>query len=187
MVRKPQRWSRQEISVEDLAAAGRMCAWHGCLNTCEGDLPPDWINLLTWWWPQPSLRGVAEIVMSEFCTRDAVLCGEHARQLERLLKPTPPIHGSTNRLAKPDKGRTIEYGRTSRSQLTRCRPQCLASGRSASPARSGGVPETAGARRRGSYGLEAMLSDQRQLADREPPAIMLLREQVAVLVEGVFP
>jgi hypothetical protein len=32
-----------------------------------------------------------------------------------------------------------------------------------------------------------MLSDQRQLADREPPAIMLLREQVAVLVEGVFP
>jgi hypothetical protein len=56
----------------------------------DGVLPPDWVNLLTWWWPQPTMRTVEGIVMSNFCTRDAVLCGDHARELECLLKPIGP-------------------------------------------------------------------------------------------------
>jgi hypothetical protein len=88
-----QRWTREVISPErakEILESDRMCAWSGCMNSCKGDLPPDWVNLLTWWSPQPTMRDVHEIVFSGFCTRDAVLCGEHARELEALLVPLGP-------------------------------------------------------------------------------------------------
>jgi hypothetical protein len=36
------------------------------------------------------MRTVEKIIMSNFSTRDAVLCGDHARELESLLKPIGP-------------------------------------------------------------------------------------------------
>ena len=94
MARKSQRWAyrgTQMLSGQErdavLKSTARMCAWAGCLNTCEGDLPRDWRWLLNWWSPQPDIK---VIFTSGVCTRDAVLCGEHARQLESLLKPLGP-------------------------------------------------------------------------------------------------
>ena len=78
----------------DKAAAvglsGRICAWAGCEATVEhGDhLPPEWSNLLLWWSPAPDGRKrVREIATSPFCRRDWVLCGEHTKALDMLLKP----------------------------------------------------------------------------------------------------
>jgi hypothetical protein len=92
---KAQVWIRKQVRVtpemaEEILSRGRNCAWGGCTNSCQGDLPPDWINILTWWWPQPTMRTVEEIVMGPTCSRDAVLCGQHARELESLLEPLGP-------------------------------------------------------------------------------------------------
>jgi hypothetical protein len=84
--------------MAEIARQGRICAWDECMNVCHGDLPPDWVNWLTWWWPQPDLTKMTDIVMSSFCTRDAVLCGDHARALQSLLKPI----GLDPRLDKPE-------------------------------------------------------------------------------------
>jgi hypothetical protein len=71
-----------------LQRMGSICAWDGCLNTCRGDLPPDWVNALVYWAPTPqSHTTLAQIAFSPFCTRDMTLCAEHAQALEALLKP----------------------------------------------------------------------------------------------------
>jgi hypothetical protein len=91
--RKPVTWRREVVEMTPAMAKahmayGRICAWDVCENYCDGDLPPDWANLLTWWSPQPVMK-VEDIVLGPFCTRDAVLCGQHARELESLLKTLP--------------------------------------------------------------------------------------------------
>lgn len=66
---------------------GSECAWQGCTNRFEGEMPDLWLNLLTWWspWPKPDAT-IAEVASSPYCKRDAVLCPQHAAELERLLK-----------------------------------------------------------------------------------------------------
>jgi hypothetical protein len=90
-LRKPKSpWVVEMVPLEIAAKiAGRCCAWAGCSNVCEGDLSLDWVNVLTWWWPQPTLT-IEETVFGPTCTRDAVLCGQHARELESLLTPIRP-------------------------------------------------------------------------------------------------
>jgi hypothetical protein len=80
------------VKVGDLPA--RICAWRGCTNSCKGETPAGWVNLSTWWsWPEPDAT-IAEAASSPFCKRDAVLCPQHAAELERLLKN---IGGDLNR------------------------------------------------------------------------------------------
>jgi hypothetical protein len=94
--RKPQVFTREtvrmtpELAKESLVARGRVCIWGDCTNVCKGDLPPDWVNLLVYWSPQarPDLT-LGQIATSPFCTRDAVLCGQHARELEARELDTP--------------------------------------------------------------------------------------------------
>jgi hypothetical protein len=91
--RPPQlRWKKVTVTPEEAKEllSRPACAWTGCSNACQGDLPPDWVYIVTWWWPQPTLRTIKEIVTGPTCTRDAVLCGQHARELESLLKPIRP-------------------------------------------------------------------------------------------------
>jgi hypothetical protein len=88
--RKLQMFRRESALVtpemaREWQARGRACAWQGCTNACKGDLPGDWVNVLVWWSPRPEDRNILEIASTPFCTRDAVLCPEHARQLEGLL------------------------------------------------------------------------------------------------------
>ena len=33
------RMQKVEMTPKQFAALGRMCAWEGCLETCDGDLP----------------------------------------------------------------------------------------------------------------------------------------------------
>jgi hypothetical protein len=66
-----------------LLARGGTCAWDGCTATYTGDQPRGWINLLTYWSPKPAHNLKA---MLRHCQRDAVLCPEHSRALEGLLK-----------------------------------------------------------------------------------------------------
>jgi hypothetical protein len=92
--RKPQVFTRETVRVtpkmaREVLNAPWVRAWEGCTNTKKGyDLPPEWVNLIVYWSPKPRPDlTLGEIVMSPFCTRDAVLCGKHARELEALLKP----------------------------------------------------------------------------------------------------
>lgn len=47
---------------------------------------------MTHWSPSLDAKGtLAEIASSPFCYRDTALCGEHARELEGLLKDLGPL------------------------------------------------------------------------------------------------
>ena len=68
--------------------SGRRCAWRGCEETCGDDLPAEWTHLLTWWSrvTDPH-KTILDVASSAFCTRDAVLCGKHTKELEALFDP----------------------------------------------------------------------------------------------------
>ena len=38
-----------------LTFPGGVCIWVGCSNSFEGELPPDWLWLITYWSPEPTL------------------------------------------------------------------------------------------------------------------------------------
>jgi len=69
----------REIPLSELK--GCMCAWEGCKEAFEGDgLPPGWRVLVI-------ARGLlfdAQNLLN--ADRDAVLCPEHFRQIDSLLK-----------------------------------------------------------------------------------------------------
>jgi len=73
------------IPIEDLDAMPRGCAWQGCTAHYQGDMPTGWVSLTTYWSPQPILDW-KEMMRSAHVYRDAVLCPDHNRQLENLLK-----------------------------------------------------------------------------------------------------
>lgn len=66
---------------------GSECAWQGCTNRFEGEMPDLWLYLLTWWspWAEPCVT-IVDVASSAHCKRDTVLCPQHAAELERLLK-----------------------------------------------------------------------------------------------------
>ena len=76
---------RRTIASDDMV--GSMCAWDGCETVFDGLMPPDWRWMLVYWHPNPAPNdSLGNIAMSEFCDRDAALCGEHAKELDSLLK-----------------------------------------------------------------------------------------------------
>lgn len=95
--RKPVVAKRETITgkenvkkaAHDFANLGSICAWYGCTKTFDGDMPPNWSWLITYWGaPETNVRStLGEISMSPFCTRDAALCPKHAGELENNLKP----------------------------------------------------------------------------------------------------
>jgi hypothetical protein len=58
---------------------GSECAWQGCTNRFQGEMPDLWLYLLTWWspWPEPDTT-ISDGASSPYCKRDAVLCPQHA-------------------------------------------------------------------------------------------------------------
>ena len=79
----------EEMSSQDVAAMGSMCAWAECVRHIPSTemQPPDWHNLIVYWSPFPDVKKtLAEIVTGPACYRDAVLCPEHAKALDGLLK-----------------------------------------------------------------------------------------------------
>ncbi len=64
-----------------------MCAWADCEATFEGYMPKGWRWLMVYWWARPPAnQKLWKIAMSSDCDRDAVLCPDHALQLESQLK-----------------------------------------------------------------------------------------------------
>ena len=78
----------EEMSSQDVAAMGSVCAWAECVRHIPSTemQPPDWHNLIVYWSPFPDVKKtLAEIVTGPACYRDAVLCPEHAKALDGLL------------------------------------------------------------------------------------------------------
>ena len=106
----PKRFERRtvtpEMAREKIAKWPRHCAWKGCAAAADGELPPDWLNLITYWspWAQPHLTMV-EATKAPYCMRDAVLCGEHARELEICSRRFALTPGSTIRRVAPNLSR----------------------------------------------------------------------------------
>ena len=70
----------------ELIAAGSLCAWRECGAHFKGEMPAGWNYLLVYWHPEPQpFTTLAEVATSNFCSRDAVLCVEHSRELESNL------------------------------------------------------------------------------------------------------
>lgn len=73
------------VSLDDVERAGYICAWRDCQATCEGgNLPKAWRCLLLFWAPRPVMDMTK--IPQETWDRDGVLCPEHARALDGLLK-----------------------------------------------------------------------------------------------------
>ncbi len=79
------RQEKKLIKLEDMP--GSICAWAGCDATFKGPMPEDWRWLLVYWRSRPAITTkLVKIANSRHCDRDAVLCPEHARELESQLK-----------------------------------------------------------------------------------------------------
>jgi hypothetical protein len=87
-----------KLSRDELESLGCMCAWNGCQATCpSGPLPDGWRWLLMYWAPRPPLRMTD--IPAETWDRDAVLCPQHAKALDGMLKElarwtSKPVAGS---------------------------------------------------------------------------------------------
>ena len=80
---------RRYLSPDDVKKMVMECAWNGCERTKSmGEpTPPDWRNLILYWSPHPQPKAtLLEVCTGPFCDRDAALCGEHAKELDGLLK-----------------------------------------------------------------------------------------------------
>jgi hypothetical protein len=66
-----------------------MCCWLGCEATYQGDQPA-WRHLLIFWSPRP-IRAFADIPDATW-DRDGVLCPQHAREPETVLKLAEAEH-----------------------------------------------------------------------------------------------
>ena len=77
---------RTRKTVAELKAMPSRCAWHECGADFKGEMPAGWNYLLVYWHPEPQVEAtLAEVSRSNFCSRDAVLCPEHSRELESNL------------------------------------------------------------------------------------------------------
>ncbi len=80
---------QRTISEDDFEKMRIACIWEGCDRSISHTemRPPDWHNLIVYWSPFPDVKKtLAEIVTGSACYRDAVLCPEHAKALDGLLK-----------------------------------------------------------------------------------------------------
>ncbi len=86
---KVMTMERRSLSPDDIKDMRVGCIWEGCdRSTPDAEMrPPDWHNLLVYWSPFPDPnKTLGEIVTGPSCYRDAVLCPEHAKALDGLLK-----------------------------------------------------------------------------------------------------
>jgi hypothetical protein len=92
--RKPMVFEQRRMTGEEIKAflKGCRCTWKGCEANCSlDDLPPDWINLLTWWSPRAGIRADHREGCHEPVFASGMLCcaGSTARELEALLESFP--------------------------------------------------------------------------------------------------
>jgi hypothetical protein len=74
----------RSFSADELAS---QCAWKACDGSFQGEMPAGWTWLITYWAPWPdATRTIAEVVMDQFCKRDAAICPKHSAELETLLR-----------------------------------------------------------------------------------------------------
>ncbi len=98
---KVMKMERRFLSPDDDKKMRMECAWEGCerSKSMEKPTPPDWRNLVVYWSPHPQPNStLLEVCSGPFCDRDAALCGEHAKELDGLLKDigqalTGPVAG----------------------------------------------------------------------------------------------
>lgn len=64
--------------------SGMECAWNECPAYYKGPMPQGWRNLLVFWSHNPIAR-ITDIPGGTW-DRDAVLCPQHAQELDALLK-----------------------------------------------------------------------------------------------------
>jgi len=74
---------KEALTRSEKVRPGSICAWDGCRRTFTGDMPAGWVWLLAYWRKQPTVT----IDLECKWLRDAVLCPEHAKALDVLLKP----------------------------------------------------------------------------------------------------
>lgn len=73
------------MGAQLLSEFGGMCAWNGCRETYKGDMPNTWRRLLTYHCP----KSVTDPFKRGDIDRDCVICPEHVRQFDVLLKVLP--------------------------------------------------------------------------------------------------
>ena len=83
------RAERRYLAPDDIKKMRVQCVWEGCDRSISFTemRPPDWHNLLVYWSPflDPK-KTLEEISAGPSCYRDAVLCPDHAKELDGLLK-----------------------------------------------------------------------------------------------------
>ncbi len=89
--KRAKQWVSEQrtMSPDDLKKMRVACAWDGCTRSLPSAemQPPDWHNLIVYWSPFPDAKKtLGEIVTGPACYRDAILCPEHAKALDGLLK-----------------------------------------------------------------------------------------------------
>ena len=80
---------RRTLSPEEFKKMQVQCIWEGCDRSIPLTemRPPDWHNLIVYWAPYPEpKKTLEEVCTGPACYRDAVLCPEHAKELDGLLK-----------------------------------------------------------------------------------------------------
>ncbi len=86
---KVMTMERRTMTEDDLKKMQVACIWEGCDRSIPITemRPPDWHNLLVYWSPYPDpKKTLEEVCTGPSCYCDAVLCPEHAKALDGLLK-----------------------------------------------------------------------------------------------------
>ncbi len=86
---KVMTMERRYMSPDDIDKMQVECIWKGCDRSISltETRPPDWHNLLVYWSPYLDVKKtLEEVCTGPSCYRDAVLCPEHAKALDGLLK-----------------------------------------------------------------------------------------------------
>src|SRR5215472_9192718 len=77
--------SSKKMTPAEFEALPTGCAWGGCTQSFDGDMPGGWVWLLAYWSRRPKLQPV--IAPDTKLMRDAARCPTHARTLDQLLTP----------------------------------------------------------------------------------------------------
>ena len=78
----------KKVDLKDFQDAPVGCAWAGCTESFEGEMPDGWNWLLMYNKPKPDLN-LKDLASGYPTFRDAALCPVHSRELDNLLKAMP--------------------------------------------------------------------------------------------------
>ena len=88
------------MTPEEAEKMSSLCAWGGCVAHFNDPMPSDWRSLVVYWQPRAEAHKLVKMLETgQDVQRDGVLCPEHVRALESLLKPlmrevSAPAQGS---------------------------------------------------------------------------------------------